>query len=502
MQKAILFLVFYLLTCSFIFCQNKRDYNWIIGYDTNIDTIGQAIHLNFNEQPMAVSNIDNIEGFWMEGSNTSISDKEGNLLFYSNGCYITNAEHEKMLNGDTINPGLIQQYWCPVGGSPTPQGVISLPAPDNDTLYYLFNLDREELYYNTDFYPIAPAHLLYNVIDMTKDGGLGAVTAKNQIAIKDTLARGTLQAVRHANGEDWWVIVPKSHSNCYFLTLVNAEGVQPAVLHCMGKEWNDSDGGHSVFSPDATRYARMNFQNGLHIFDFDNATGELSNPIDIQFPDDHFPTNAGVSISSNSRFLYASARAKLYQFDLEANDIEGSKVQVAEWDGFENPYPTIFNLSALAPDGKIYIGSTSSHLNLHVIHYPDCPGLQCSVEQHGIDLPSYNFVSMPNFPHYRNAPTGVDCDAVVSTKEKRGIFPNISVFPNPTSGHLKLEMNESLRNGKILFYDLLGKRIASYPFENNITKLDLTELENGLFIYTIFSEGKVVGKGKILKVSP
>ncbi|KGE85609.1 hypothetical protein IX84_26310 [Phaeodactylibacter xiamenensis] len=46
---------------------------------------------------------------------------------------------------------------------------------------------------------------------------------------------------------------------------------------------------------------------------------------------------AGAAISENSRFLYISSYRYIYQYDLEAEDTEGSKVLVAEYDGFESP---------------------------------------------------------------------------------------------------------------------------------------------------------------------
>ncbi|GIV32304.1 MAG: hypothetical protein KatS3mg030_610 [Saprospiraceae bacterium] len=34
-----------------------------------------------------------------------MSDAEGHLLFYSNGCEVMNWAHQLVENGDSINPG-------------------------------------------------------------------------------------------------------------------------------------------------------------------------------------------------------------------------------------------------------------------------------------------------------------------------------------------------------------------------------------------------------------
>ncbi|MDO8368948.1 MAG: hypothetical protein Q7T20_19275 [Saprospiraceae bacterium] len=52
-----------------------------------------------------------------------MSDQEGNLIFYTSGCYVVNAAHEIMENGDSINPGNVQQYICPSGHSPNGGGL-------------------------------------------------------------------------------------------------------------------------------------------------------------------------------------------------------------------------------------------------------------------------------------------------------------------------------------------------------------------------------------------
>ncbi len=483
--------------------QSKRDYQWVIGYDTSLlDVGGNAISLNFDFCPVDIFNISTIHNFWMEGSNTSMSDKEGNLLFYSNGCYIVNASGEKMENGDTINPGVMQTAYCKGGGSIWAQGVISIPAPGSDSLYYVFNLDMDLPYFMVDsFIGIAPQRLYYQVVDMSKAAGLGSVIAKTQIAVQDTFGRGNIQAVRHANGVDWWIITPKSHSNCYFLTLVTAEGVQPSFLECEGKVWNDYDTqGQAVFTPDSKKFIRFNPDNGLHIYDFDNETGSLSNSVWIDFPNNPLTFHvAGVAVSPNSRYLYATALRNAYQLDLQAPDIAASKLLIAEWDGYSNPYPTIFYLAALAPDNKIYIAGTSSHRFLHVIHHPDSAGMQCGFEQRGLSLPSYNFATIPNFPQYRSIPTAVDCDSLITLSEYVQPQLPIKIFPNPATDQLHISGLEG--NAVITITDVSGKTVflkkGAWPLKSQET-IEISRLAPGLYFVSV-QQNESVQQAKIVK---
>ena len=104
---------------SLAFTQEERDYNWILGYDQSLlDTISEVISINFNTSTPIISNFNSIYDFWMAGSNTALSDREGELLFYSNGCKINNRAGAIMKNGGLINPGLIELLYCEGGGSP------------------------------------------------------------------------------------------------------------------------------------------------------------------------------------------------------------------------------------------------------------------------------------------------------------------------------------------------------------------------------------------------
>jgi len=495
MKKSFYIVIISLLISISLDAQIERGNQWVMGGFSN----GEGLIMDFNSQNILVSY--GQTGIKMEGSNTSMCDTEGNLLFYSNGCLIVNAIGEIMENGDSINPGFLDDHYCPYGGSPIIQGVVAIPSPENEDHYYVFNLDFDYAFppEDTSQLQVAPLRVYYQEIDMTQNDGLGAVVAKNQIAVQDTFSRVNLQAVRHANNRDWWIVMPKSHSNCYFLTLITPDGIQPALLKCAGTEWtSDDSGGQAVFSPDLKKYIRFNEWNGLNIFDFDNAAGDLSNEIRIMFPNDTIGYFAGVAVSPNSRFLYACAKKRVYQFDLEAIDIEASKVLVAEWDGTFNPYPTIFYLAALAPDGRIYISSTSSHLSLHVIENPDSLGLACDLVQNGVELPAYNFATIPNIPHYCSS----DEDCIVVTNETKIREDNslINIYPNPTRGEIWIELSEANETKyELRIYDLLGTQVISKKVIDSSPKVDISTLQNGSYIYVI-EPGKKIQRGRIFNI--
>ncbi len=501
MNRFAIALTAFLLSVWSLLGQEKRDYNWIIGRDPVMnDSVGAIILLDFNKSPRHISMIRSIPNIWMQGSNTSMSDKEGKLLFYSDGCRIINAKGKVMLNGDSINSEYMQRYDCLTSSSPFRQGVIALPAPGSDSLYYVFVVDLDLLFDDPEagYFVISPQRLFYHVIDMSRESGYGAVILKHQIAVQDTLARGNISAARHANGRDWWVIVPKQRSNCYFAVLVTPEGVQPPQLKCSGPAWGNKESAQAAFSPDQKKYARFDAWNGLNIYDFDNATGDLFHRTRIMFPDDVINYTSGLSLSANSRFAYVNARSRIYQFDLQAPDIEASKVKVAEWDGTYEPNPTRFYLSALAPDGKIYISSFAFTLSLHVIERPNCPGLACRVVQRGVSLPAYNSGSIPNFPHYRIS--NEECDSTSNTIETELSGRALALYPNPTSGELWVnfpDMGE--RGAEVMLFDALGRLVYRQRIAEPLSRIDLSALRAGTYVYVVRQSEGVIG-GRIAKV--
>ncbi|MCB0809975.1 MAG: hypothetical protein KDB96_11910 [Flavobacteriales bacterium] len=148
----------------------------------------------------------------------NISDAIGNLLFYTNGVVVGNALGDTMQNGMGLNPSIYTNNWYP-DGLLLFQANLIIPDPGNSTQNYLFHNTIDSLQNLTAKY------LYISKIDMTMDGGHGAVTTKNQVIHSGTLQNGHLTAVKHGNGRDWWVYAYDYVSNEFLRWLVEPAGI-------------------------------------------------------------------------------------------------------------------------------------------------------------------------------------------------------------------------------------------------------------------------------------
>lgn len=486
-----------LLLClnSFVsYSQEGYGNQWIFGYDSNASPSGTI--LNFNDDTLTIEAID--MSMELEGSCAIMCDSVGKLLFYSNGCYIANSTHQMMVNGDSIGKDYLESSFCKTGGNPLTQGMIALPKPGSNHLYYLFYTDIGNPYEGQPFFPLAPVTLYYSVIDMTLENGLGAVVEKNKIIVQDTFARSMIQAERHSNGKDWWILMPKSHSNCYWTFRLTKNGIDTVFKQCVGQVWGDRDPqGQAVFSPNSQKYARFNFFYGLSIFDFENTTGLLSQPVFAGFEQDTFYFS-GLAYSPNSRFIYASCYSKLWQFDTWANDISASRILIGE---LTTPpditQKTRFNQARLAPDGKIYIAGTNTHNHLHVINHPNCLGLECDLQQYAIELTAKNIYTMPNMPHYKYWNENDTCTTVSVTTPKSDKRAMVKIYPNPTSGQISWTGPEE-KAVTIRVFNLLGQILGERNVKENT--MDIGTLPAGIYRLQILTKERQILYNGIVSV--
>jgi hypothetical protein len=102
------------ISCLFYSYANGQGFYsniWQLGYYT--DSTYLKCFLDFTNGNPSVSNINRPINF--DATNSSICDSNGNLLFYTNGIYIANANHDTMMNGNGLNAGQFATAWEPYG---------------------------------------------------------------------------------------------------------------------------------------------------------------------------------------------------------------------------------------------------------------------------------------------------------------------------------------------------------------------------------------------------
>ena len=483
-----------------VFAQNRYDNNWVFAFKI---VGGNIVH--FTGDTLNVEALPpNTTGSTYEAL-ACMSDKDGDLLFYTNNCTVFNKNHEAMENGEGLNPGQIQTFWCSTNplAYPNVNSVFVLTTPDNEQIYQIFHWDYEAFNIGQPGgSQFGPLHLYHTVVDMSQNNGLGKVVSKNNLIIDDTLSSCALQAVRHANGRDWWVLAPEFNGNCYYKVLLDPSGPQVMDKQCIGSNWGRYGGGSAHFTNNGLRYVRCDIEYGLNIFDFDRCSGEISNPIHIPIgPPGMFLLNC-MTLSPSSRFLYYHTRKDIWQYDLEASDIGGSKTLVATFDGFESAgNSTDFYKSQLAPDGKIYINTYSPTYYLHVIEHPDSAGLACEVKQHAIELPNRHFAAMPNYPDYRlGALVGSPCDTIiVNTHELQQPNSQILIYPNPTSGDITIKHTGGSQIERVEMFDLTSRSIPLFFRQGDTIKINrrANNFISGFYLLKITDDK---GKSEIKKM--
>lgn len=248
------------------------------------------------------------------------------------------------------------------------------------------------------------------------------------IPIEKEVGIGKLNAVKHGNGRDWWIIFAGKENGTYYVLLLDENGLSQPKEFAFPNDDNRTNGvGQLSISRDGTKVGLVNGHSlsgsdgkFVAFMDFNRCTGELSN-FEYETISSHGP-GSGMAFSPNGTLAYVCNLNFMYQYNINSNEILSSRKTVAEHDGFLYYYPpdttlgfsTAFSHMSLAPDGKIYVSSASgSNRLLTRIESPNLTGVGCDVNQHGIALPTSYKRTMPNFPNYRLGPLdGSVCDTL------------------------------------------------------------------------------------------
>ncbi|MCW5920396.1 MAG: T9SS type A sorting domain-containing protein [Bacteroidetes bacterium] len=465
------------------------NHNWLLGYDYSPNyikarmTFSSTVDSIFAEQRKIP-----FQGF----TQANISDANGNLLMSSNGAWIANSTGDTMLNGSFL--GYDSYINAHTDGILITYANIIIPYPNNTTKYVLFHQSAD--YNGISYY--SPA-INYSIIDMTKDGGLGAVdsTQKYIVAIQDTM-NGGIAACRHANGRDWWVVAQKHDTDTIYKILFTPTGIASITTQKLIVPKAVYSISQLTFSPDGKKFVYQTYipyqpdSSYILTFDFDRCSGLFTthNPVFV-----NRGYIWGLAFSPNSQYVYACTADKLYQLNLNTYNLD----TIATYDGFNSPFtwccPTTFFNCYLAANGKIYITSGNGVQHIHEMNFPDSAGIACDFQQHVIPTPmgAIHRGSVPNHPNYYLGcdTTQTTCPCLITgiNDVKQHDF-KFSISPNPSNGNFKITYLLP-QNSKGIFevFDITGKKVFSYslPQWSTLQNFDLSFLSNGVYAVKITS---------------
>ena len=355
-------IIFLSLTCS---SQNQN----------NVWYFGDHAGLSFNTVPPATLN----DGVFTHAEGVaSICDINGNLLFFTNGLDVWNANRVRMPNGFGL-----------LGNSSSTQ-VLIMPKPGNCNIYYIFTVPAQSF----------TGPFCYTVVDMSLNSGLGDVSSKNNVLRTGVTERvtGTLKS----NGVDYWVVTQELGSNAFLAYSLTSTGINPipVVSNAGIANLTASDvlGYMKISSNGAKLATACLYGHGRsQLFDFANSTGIVSNGIILNSDQ----VGYGVEFSpDNSKLYFATANAPfiITQYNLLAGSavaISNSGVEIVN-QYIVNGVPQYGGALQLGPDNKIYVCRLTKAF-LDVIDQPNLLGAACNYTFNGIDLNGHKCqVGLPN----------------------------------------------------------------------------------------------------------
>ena len=342
-----------MLFTSFLGYAQKEANHWYFGHLAGLDfSSGSPV-------PATNGNLITEEGC------ATISDRDGNLLFYTDGSVVYNRLHQLMPNGKGL-----------LGNISSTQSAVIVRKPGSDSIYYIFTIGSESQ--TTGF--------CYSTVNIRKDNGNGDVIEKNINLYLG--AHEKIGAVLHCDQKSVWVVIKQWDSDAYLSYLVTSKGVSGAPVISHSGNLISGNTANSIgvlkFSSDGTKMATANGYGGnfVELMNFDSKNGLLSTAriLNAQVsPFTIYCGTYGAEFSPDSHLLYITSfmanQGFVDQFDVTLGTqaaIQSSQQTIlSDNDG-------TLGSAQLGPDKKIYITSWNSN-KLTVIRNPNNHGAACNL---------------------------------------------------------------------------------------------------------------------------
>jgi hypothetical protein len=439
---------------------DRMNYNWFFGKNSGI---------SFN--PIQSGGTPVILSGAMESQEgvATISNREGQLLFYTNGETVYTSGNTIMTNGTGLSSS----------GTST-QSVVIVPKPESNK-YYLFTTD----------YNGSPNGFEYSIVNMGLQNGDGGVETKNIKLINSPLTE-KVTACSHTSENSYWIITHTSGNTSYYTYKLSSTGLSGPIITNIGSTHNTARG-YMKTSPDCSKLISLLYDEDIiDIFDFDSTGGTLSNFISLTgMTFDVGPY--GLEFSSDSSKFYVSEGAgeKVYQFDLSytsSTEMIDNVIEVGNISGAS------FGALQLAPDERIYLADYNN-TNLHIIHRPNGLGVQCNFESDGLSLINSGITGTSSYWGLPNIITdkSISCDRSVYIVPKSRTGYLFDVLVNNVNN--VVEPKKLSLFGEVYGYDQSISQFTKSALDNfTIDYEDLTaNTNNAIYLPTLS-----IGEGEFL----
>lgn len=418
-------------------------------------------------------------------SRAAFSDTNGNLLFASNGWRLVNS------SGEILSYKLWRDEMPHPDDSPestmvlVTMGPLFLNDPGDSTKAYLF-YGEYETYQFPPYTLNADTYFSYAYLDIPTQS---LISQENTI-LDVTTQSGNMQACRHGNGRDWWIIKPGINQNSFYIGLLDPYGlimeeiIIPEVVESVQARtfsqfsFNGDKFIHFAVAPDRL----------LYIYDFDRCSGTLSN---MQLHDLSDSLRAGdinaMTLSPDGSKVYM----KKANFISQPSQIQG----VLQYDlTTQQYYYVCFHSTApqLTPNGKTVLIQSSYFENSNIVFTlseimnPNSFGASCNFIEHKyVTQNNATFIMPSNYANFKlGALEGSICDSLITGIPTSLNYPSLrfKAYPNPVESSLTIEQDiPSLLNLKIT--DMFGRSVWQGKTSEHKTVLthEIRILTNGIY---------------------
>lgn len=519
-------IIYCLLVTSIGYAQNKYGMQWNISepkgtLNQERGVNGKVVYTMYS--PLAMPPYSGWKRLGL-GRNSICDSASGKLLFVTNGMHIVDSNLLPLDNGDSLVSPYALANWDVDWNNR--QGTLILPKANRKfDVFFPFVGDA-----TIDSFRVCDL-FLHHVVDMNANNGAGSVVKKQEDVLHGMghLSLLNMDAVRHANGKDWWILklgwgMGDYFDSVYLYTwLVKEDTIEGPFAYYAGPQFNTIQAcglngrmAELKFSLDGTKFAGIHGCRSFYFGNFNRCTGVISNlVVNNQIAPDssfynwgdttvHYDTDfvnhevySGICFSPNNKYIYISSSNGILQYEVMQPDSALAWYRVMRGADTINNWVYLKGALRYGLDSTLLIFSelTGALDYLSAIQHPDVKGKACGYLSNAMRYPAgqaYPFISIP--PNHPNWLLGVDSSLCwpLSINQIASNKHSWSIYPNPTQNSLTVLFTSTLSTTqKMEIYNMQGQLVQQCFANKGQSKYNVyLQVPNGIYIVKINNECK------------